>query len=314
MMVARRRYASLDNMKFPAGRKRGVRPEPIRNGYRLRGIESIRRISNLIIPDQFWDELCQTAAHKYQRERIAKPIYDQNSTGSCAAESANGGLNAIASRMGQPLVLFNPLFVYHTTSGGRDNGSVIGDNVNFLLENGACPEEIWPRHKGFRAKPSSEAYEIAEFFKLLEAFYVETVAEFVSALLKDYVIHFGYSGHAVLADRYLGKGRIEYKNSWGNWGDEGFGTLSTRNIYFPYGAYAYQTMSQYAAPNDGGGWDWLCPWEPKHDQTMLAEGVAAYEKRCMQKTKARSARWVSDNDAWREDEYNACMAKVGLSV
>jgi hypothetical protein len=312
MMVGNRRF-SLDDMKFPAGRKRGVKPEPVAKGYQQRGIESIRRISNLIVPDQFWDELCQTEAHKYQRERIAKPIYDQNSTGSCAAESSNGGLNAIYSRMGQPLVLFNPLFVYHTTSGGRDSGSVIGDNVEFLIEYGACPEEVWPRHKGFKATPPQEAYDVAAFFRLLEAFYVETIPEFVSGLLKDYVIHFGYSGHAVLADRYLGGGRIEYKNSWGNWGDAGFGTLATSNIYFAYGAYAYQTASQYAEPKKNG-WNWLCPWKPKHDQALLADGVVAYEQSCLRKTKTKSARWVSQNHAWREDEYNACLAKVGLSV
>jgi hypothetical protein len=299
---------SLD--KIPPGRKRGVLKERTRGPKARRyddRCESVRGQIELI-PREFWEELAANKFHKERRRRY-RWTFDQDGLGSCAPESGYGGKGACDMRQGLPMVFTNPLFAYYTTSGGRDNGSVIGDNVEHLRDYGACPEEVWPRSKGFRAEPSSQAYKIAAFFKLKEFFYIETIDEFVSGLLQGYDIHAGYDGHAVIFDRYLGGQKVEFKNSWGAWGDDGFGPLPLSKIYFPYGAYAYKLVVPYATPAADRGWDWKSPWQPKYDQAKLAEAVRRYNEETMihRVTAGRSP-------AWREDTYARALESCGLAI
>ena len=301
---------NLDNMKFPAGRKAGVLKERTRGPRARRYDDRCDPVRGQIeiIPRKFWEDEAKRKFHKARRWRY-RFTYDQNGIGSCAGESAYGGKAACDTRQGLPMVFGNPLFAYQETSGGRDNGSVIGDNLEHIRDHGYCPEEVWPRSKGFRAEPSAEAKRIAAFFKMGEFFYVESIDEFVSALLQGYDVAGGYDGHAVVFDRYLGLQKVEFKNSWGDWGDDGFGELSLSKIYFPYGADAYKNVVSYATPAANGGWDWKSPWKPKHDQVKLAEAVRLYTEETMihRVTAARSP-------AWREDTYARALASCGLAV
>lgn len=266
-------------MTFPPGRKPGLKKDkPSKVMGRCNPVSSV--IED--IPDQYWDELAANEWHK-TKDTCYRYTLDQNGTGSCAAESMIGTGAACDARQGQPLVLFNPLFTYHTTSGGRDNGSVIGDNLEHGREYGRCPEEIWPRSKGFKTKPNAQAYDVAKFFRIREFFYVETIEQFVSALLQGYFVHAGYSGHAVSFSRYLGKGVLWFKNSWGDWGENGFGTLKLSNVYFGYGAYAYKDTVPYwhvtkgwGTVNDDGSFT-PCPWKPNYHQGKLASAVNEYQ-------------------------------------
>jgi len=102
-------------------------------------------------------------------------------------------------------------------------------------------------------------------------------AEFFSAILLGIPTHFGYPGHAILAveiveeanappeaiecDEKIGRWMlkkgctvkddpgglvnslyVKYLNSWGDWGDNGFGYLRASKIQRNYGAYPYRSM------------------------------------------------------------------------
>lgn len=300
---------SLD--KIPAGRKRGVLKERTRGRKARRYQDRCDPVSGQIelIPREFWEDEAKRKYHKARRWRY-RYTFDQDGLTSCASDSGCGAKAACDTRQQQPLVFYNPLFTFYTTSGGKDRGSVIGDNLEHLRDYGACPEEVWPRSKGFRAKPSSQAYKVAAFFKLKEFFYVETIDELVSALLQGYDVHAGYDGHAVVFMQYLGRLVALFKNSWNkSWGDDGFGELSLSKIYFPYGAYAYKLVEPYATPAADDDWDWLPPWRPKYDQAKLAEAVRLYNEEVMvhRFTAMRSP-------AWREDAYARALESCGLAV
>jgi len=308
-----RKQPSLDNMRFPPGRKPGLKRDT-----RAKIADRCPPVSSVIeeIPERYWDELASSKWHASKREQY-RYTSDQNGIRSCAAESACNTKAACDTRQGLPLVVYNPLAMYHTTSGGRDNGSVIGDNLEYGRETGCVPEELWPRAKGWRAAPSREAIQVARFFRIREFYYVETVRQFVSALLQGYNIHAGYSGHAVSFVRYLGRGRVEFKNSWGNWGDAGFVTLSTSNIYFGYGAYAYKDVIPYV--NAAGEWgvveadgSWTpCPWQPQFDQAVLAAAVGEF----MAATLARAVLGQRPmSPAAAEDTYRAILERHELAV
>lgn len=265
-------------MRLPPGYRRGLKKDtPSRVADRC---EPVTEAIDLI-PRDYWDDLAASQWHESKDEWV-RFILDQDGVGSCAAESKDGATQAIACRQGEPMVYPNPWATYHFTSGGVDRGSVIGDNLEFARDDGCIPEEIWPRSKGWKARPSPRALEIAGFFRLREFYHVRNVDEFVSALLQGYIVHAGYDGHAVYFTRYLGKGRLRFPNSWGNWGDNGFGTLATSKIYFGYGAYAYRVVRPYSKPggeigryDDAGKWE-KCPWQPAMDQRRLGHAVATY--------------------------------------
>lgn len=297
------RLINLDNMVLPAGRKAGVRREHT-SERRARDIiagrcASVRgQIDD--IPEEYWEDEARRKFHALRRERYRYTL-DQDGITSCAAESGCGGKAATDARQGLPLVVYNPLFNFYKTSGGRNSGSTIGSNVSELRDTGCCPEEVWPRSKGFRAKPSREAYRVAKIFRLAEFFYVETPAELVSALLQGFDVHAGYSGHAIVFCQYLGRGKLLLKNSWGaDWSDNGFGELSLRNVYFPYGVYAYKNVIPWEEDD----------WKPQHDQVALAAAVQSYTAGLMKRRRV----WERRYDRWRADEYQRVLGSCGLAV
>jgi len=177
-------------------------------------------------------------------------VFDQNGAGSCAAESCNGGFKVIREIAGLKRVEFNPYAMYYTTSGGVDSGSTLQANLAHLRDRGAIPEAIWPRSKGWRAKPSNEAYEAAKLYRIDEFYEVTTWDEFASALLQNWVIYWGYSGHAIVGVDLLNEDQFLYLNSWGRWGqkspynkvvDYGFGVANRSQIMWGYGIYAFRT-------------------------------------------------------------------------
>lgn len=203
---------------------------------------------------------------------------------SCAAESAGTNKASLDTRQGLRMIVYNPWSIYWYTSGGRDQGSSIGSNVEYLRDNGICPEEVHPRSLGWRREPSAEAKKIAKLFRLVEFFYVQNWAEFVSALLQGFNLHFGYPGHAITAMQYMKRQIIRYCNSWGDWGDDGFGTLSRDKIEWDYGVYAYKNVLLYSDED----------WKPKWDQETLARAVKDFMV------------WMpSNHEPWSERHYGS---------
>jgi len=286
--------ASLDNP--PSWVKPGIKKESTSERVaKLRIMDRCNPVRDRIeiIPEEHWDTYKDLHGHVKKSSRYRYTL-DQDGIGSCAAESAAGIKGALDARQGFPKVVYNPWSMYWYTSGGRDNGSVIGHNVEYLRDNGICPEEVWPRSKGWRAEPGGEAKRIAKFFRIEEFFYVENTKELVSALLQGYEVHGGYSGHAVAFTQYAGRGNINFKNSWGEgWGDGGFGTLSLSRVYFPYGCYAYKYAIRFED-------DWM----PSMDQDQLGLAVSDYMK-VLRDKKVRAGRQCNE-------AYQTALMNYGL--
>jgi len=271
--------------KRPFGTK-----ERVSDFGKLKGVPIVRDVMD-VIPDTDWLDIIR-GTNKPECSTLSWLTFDQNGYGSCASEAGNMGTTVVREASGRERVEFNPLFTYYTVSGGRDGGSSLDENVAFLKEHGSCPESVWPRSKGFRAKPSDEAYAAAENYRADEIYDIDTSSsavfyrEFGSALLYGYCVDFGYPGHSILAtelveedpsnpimsqsanmiESYIQSCRrkagfprypkcdmidmpkgvvdnvyIKYKNSWGDWGDNGFGYIRFRSVQRSYGAFVWRT-------------------------------------------------------------------------
>jgi len=194
-----------------------------------------------IIPREEWKDW----EGKISLRSKCKKRFDQGAAGSCAMESAVQGGAISRCVSGLPFVLLNPYFGYHTTSGGRDQGSSIDENLVFLRKHGCASQAVWPRSKGWRAEPSEEAWEDAKQYKIDEFYDIANVDEMVSALLQGFPVVWGANGHAVCKVEHLNDREGLDANSWGeDWGDEGFGVWARYSqINWGYGAWAVKTTT-----------------------------------------------------------------------
>ncbi len=191
-----------------------------------------------VIPRAEWPNLIPNIAMR----PLVDVILDQDGVGSCATESTSQGVMMCRRLAGQEHILLNPWFIYHTTSGGRDQGSSIDTNLRFVRENGIAPESVWPRSKGWRTRPSAEAYEAAKRYRIDEFYDVTSTEEVGTCLLNGFPVVFGWSGHSVIATELIDTQTFRYCNSWSSgWGDLGFGTLRLSSINWGYGAFAIRT-------------------------------------------------------------------------
>jgi hypothetical protein len=167
----------------------------------------------------------------------------------CASESTNQSVAIGMAKAGLLDVLFNPYGMYHFVNGGRDQGSSIDANLKFAREFGCFPESVWPRSNGWQRKPSEEAMEAAKLYRILEFYDIQSIEEFVTALLMGFPVVYGANGHAVCAIQHLeNKQAPMIVNSWStDWEDNGFGVwvnYASLRKNLSYGAFAVRTTTQ----------------------------------------------------------------------
>lgn len=199
--------------------------------------------------DEMTDEELAGFVGKVSLRPFVGTILDQDGAGSCATESSTQAVMVDRAVRGLPHVVLNPWYVYRVTSGGRDNGSSIDENLAFIRENGIAPEALHPRSKGVFAKPSQEAIEAALLYRIHEFWDVTTIRQMRTALAKGFAVAWGSNGHSVLKVADLGPADGLDANSWGaDWGDQGFGVWSSyRSINWGYGAWAIRVATPSGA-------------------------------------------------------------------
>ena len=223
----------------PPGKKKGCLPR--RHPFATRCPAFGDHFNTIPVGD--WPELLKV---KPPLRPFVPDIKDQDGRGSCATESTTQGLQTNRSTRGLPFIELSPWSIYCFTSGGRDQGSSIDDNLEHARDVGIMPASIWPRSKGWRAKPPKLLLEEhASQFRIEEFWDINNIEEIGTALLLGFPVVFGWSGHSVMFCDLLDVNTGEYANSWGrDWGDNGFGKLSLRSVNFKYGCFALRTTNE----------------------------------------------------------------------
>ncbi len=204
-----------------------------------------------IIPQREWAGIIEARKEASLSVRSIVPeILDQGGVGSCASEEATQAVMTLRAFSGYSHVPLNPWSLYAWTSGGRDNGSSIDENWQRARDVGIMPMLVWGRDQGWKTKPSQESLiNHASNFRLDEFYDIDNTEEMVSALLAGFVVGYGRDGHAILAVDMLDEDHMLYANSWGDWGDAGFGIDKITNVRWEYGAFAARSVLD---SSDGG--------------------------------------------------------------
>jgi hypothetical protein len=229
----------MDELVLPPGFKCGCLPRVTAFGTCCKPMaDEIEEI-----PRDQWPGLIGTVS---LRPRV-RQVLNQGSNGSCATESTTQGVMVARDVAGLPFDLLNPLSIYRFTNGGSDNGSNIDSNLVHARDVGILPESYWPRSKGWRASPPDGWKEVAKRYRIREFFDIASIGEAGTALLKGYGVVFGWNGHSCMLTTLLSPTTAEYINSWGAWGDKGFGKINLASINLGYGMFAVTAVEPTGA-------------------------------------------------------------------
>jgi hypothetical protein len=252
----------MSKLIFPRGFKKGL----LRKDHKTGAIsplakDYIRKFS----PEEI-EELIPLISLRKQTLDLYKHyrISNQDGAGSCAGNSATYTLyTTLRLRMSSEIPLLNPWSLYggkengrrRGTSGGRDAGSSLGANLRVLRDVGVLPEVVHPQggwsSYAIQSRPDYDGLwkelpngwrEVAKFFRVDEFWEITSTEEIIACILMEFGVVFGWQGHSCYLVELLDEKTALYANSWGNWGDKGFGKIRLKDINFGYGCYAYRSV------------------------------------------------------------------------
>lgn len=216
----------MTDLILPAGKALGCKPRSPRL------MDAFPRAADVIplIPEDQWPEYMARNTIK----QAVWNIFDQDGVGSCAAEAATLAEMICREVANLDRVLLNPWSLYRQVNGGSDNGSGIDENLEAVMRTGILPESYWPRSKGWRSTPPVGWQTEAAKFRGLEAFDVQTKAEFGSCICAGLPVVVGVNwdggGHAICFDEAM-PNDAEFANSWSpTWNGNGFGRMGWGQI------------------------------------------------------------------------------------
>lgn len=216
-----------------------------------------------VYPRSDWPELIQQ--NQSLRQLVVK-IKDQKNEGSCASNMATQALQIcwVQTFGFNAFVEFSPISIYRWVASGPNSGSTISGNLRQLKEVGVLPVRdaaseaalstmgLPTNHTltptGYYQQFPDNWKQTADFFQGIEAFDIGSFDGMLSASMDGFAVGYGRAGHAIcgVAPYRDGSGYgIEYANSWGDWGDEGFGRDTesfVSSAIRSYGAWALRSV------------------------------------------------------------------------
>lgn len=213
---------------------------------------------NIVIPETDWKALAQHIQDLgVGNSSYVTRIYNQKQEGSCVANASSQATEIVQARQfgKNRVVHLSAMSLYKRIGSGPSSGAVVSDAIEELVKDGVLPldnEENKARFKHFMpntgwSTPYPEGWkETAKNFKALEWMVCDSYAELISALLFRYPVVVGRQGHSICYCDVVykdGEIMVKYANSWGDWGENGFGYDTLRTIKAASGwAYALRSV------------------------------------------------------------------------
>lgn len=194
-----------------------------------------------LIPENKWRELAQQAEQS-GLDKLVVEIKNQGQEGSCVA-NATTQLHQVmqAAQFGiANVTLLSAMSLYKRIGSSANSGAMVDDGMEEMCARGALPLDNKTNRNHFQHvmpatgfdRPLPQGWqETAKKFRGDERLIVQTEEALFSCLLSGHPVVVGRQGHSILYLRPVwqnGQWLIRYVNSWGNWGENGYGYDSAR--------------------------------------------------------------------------------------
>ena len=198
-----------------------------------------------VYPEKDWPGMADAMAKAGGGcSQLVTRIYNQQSEGSCVANATSQSHEIVqAVQFGKDRVVhLSAISLYKRIGRSASSGAMVSDGLEEMSLKGILPlddEANKARFKhtmpntGFKTPYPDGWEETAKLFRGHEWLVVNAVEELVSALFNQQPVVVGRSGHSICyCDPVYKDGSlvVKYVNSWGDWGDEGYGYDSTKLI------------------------------------------------------------------------------------
>jgi len=219
-----------------------------------------------VIPRDQWKDLAAAITDAGSIEALIQKIKNQGREGTCTSQQTASAIEVIWNLTFSPKhwVELSPISLYKQCARGPNTGSSVSCIMKTAQVKGALPvgtpENLaWMEEMGlntahvmdptgFYQKYPQDWEQTAQYFRVDEVFDINSFDEFITALLMGFPVSYGRAGHSILGVRLVfkdGKPYIKYLNSWGDWGDDGYGYDSERFVagsISKYGAFAVRSV------------------------------------------------------------------------
>lgn len=240
----------IDSSGVPTGEMFGCLPETPDSEGTYANFSDVTDV----IPQSQWDALLET--HGLGLEPFVRKIKNQKQEGTCASNATCSCQEIVFYRETGVFVELSPISIYRWIAPNPRTGSNIGTNLKQLSEVGALPVSS-EENKSFLGKAGLNVADVltatnyyqlfptnwketAKHFQAFEWVKVNGFIEMASAVLKGWPVNYGRSGHAITGTRLVKQNGVwcmKYANSWGAWGDNGYGYDSQAYINRSGGGY-----------------------------------------------------------------------------
>lgn len=160
------------------------------------------------------------------------PYKNQQRTNYCWIFAVVHAMEIQRVRQNLPYVSLSPASGGAKLKGFRNVGGWGREAIDFIGSNGICPSSVWPDTEISREYDTSASWRLAKSYTATDWFYgpPRNKDYLFSALARQMLSPVGYDwwGHEVLAIQNVildGELCLLIRNSWGGWGDNGFGVL-----------------------------------------------------------------------------------------
>lgn len=179
-------------------------------------------------------------------DRLVTRIFNQKNEGSCVANACAQSNQIIqAKQFGKDRVTqLSAVSLYDLIGRSANSGALVSDGLRRMQDTGILPldtaenrakygECVMP-NTGFKKNNRASGWqEVAKQFAGVEALIVRSVNALLTALVNGHPVVVGRQGHSICYCRPMrrnGRRVVKYANSWGDWGDGGYGYDSESQI------------------------------------------------------------------------------------
>ena len=220
--------------------------------------------SEHIIPQADWKNLVDT--HKPNYSQLVTWQYDQDGEGTCTSNAESDVISCIwTGTFGHEFSIApSPISMYRFCASGPNSGSSVACNIKRARDHGCLLIDnaqnrkvldamgLDPNHTikavGYNQRiPAGAMEETAIHFQIDEAYQIATIEGFFTALLLGFHVNYGRDSHAIHGTDAVFRSEwvCKYHNSWGQWGDNGYGYDTfdyIRRRSAAYGAWAHRSI------------------------------------------------------------------------